>query len=216
MSELSPKDILPFLCQMTGKCCIHNLVILSPFDVFRMAKFLNRSAKDLFRERLLSYRINTHTGWMEPIIRNMDTNYCPFLTKEEEKYVCGLYESRPVVCRIYPLKYDSEVDKYFRFIPSEMRCKECTSFEHRSTLDEYLDRQNIPDLIEEYKLYLKLLEELDRLEFSVTKIKGNKPKQKVFFDIQALLYETHPAGSPDEQDSYPFEIVEQKIRELID
>jgi hypothetical protein len=46
------KDLVPFLCRATGKCCIHNLVLLSSFDIFRIAKNLNLSAKELFEKKL--------------------------------------------------------------------------------------------------------------------------------------------------------------------
>ena len=94
---VAPIDLVPFLCKATGRCCIHNLVILSSFDIFRIGKTLGASAKELFTKKLITYRINPSNFWMEPILNSRTNSTCPFLFREvdanTEQYLCEIYES---------------------------------------------------------------------------------------------------------------------------
>jgi len=211
-------DLLPFLCKSTGKCCIHNLVILSSFDIFRIAKALGFSAKELFEKKILTYRINPNSFWMEPILNSKVNSTCPFLFSENnnadnKEYLCQIYEFRPLVCRIYPLKYDKQDNIFMRFIPSEQRCFECITSENNQTLTKYLENANIPNLLEEFTDYLKLIE-LIQMDLNLEKIKNNKPAQKKFFEIQAVIYETYPSKN-SVLDSLPFEEMKFRIEEIL-
>lgn len=216
--KVSSDDLLPFLCKATGKCCIHNLVILSSFDIFRMAKYLETTAKDLFEKKILTYRINPTNYWMEPILNSRLNSACPFLFSEagEEnvKYLCKIYEFRPLVCRVYPLKYDKNEKIFMRFFPAEQRCFECISKENNLTLSDYLDEANVLNLLEEFSQYQRLIEGIQS-ELNLIKIKKNKPAQRKFFQIQSLLYETYP-NHGEIINSLPFEEIKSKIEEILE
>ncbi len=215
---VSPKDLVPFLCKATGKCCIHNLVILSSFDIFNIAKALGLSAKELFENKILTYRINPSSYWMEPILNSRVNSTCPFLfheaSEDNVEYLCNIYESRPLVCRIYPLKYDKDESLFMRFLPAEHRCFECITNENNPTLEKYLENSNIPILLKEFNQYLELLEKIQDI-LNLEKIKKNKPAQKKFFEIQSILYETYP-GKNSLLESLPFDEMKYKIEEVLD
>lgn len=214
---VSPSDLVPFLCKATGKCCIHNLVILSSFDIFNIAKGLNLSAKELFENKILTYRINSSSFWMEPILNSRINSTCPFLFNEAfedtVEYLCKIYEVRPLVCRIYPLKFDKDQSLFMRFLPAEHRCFECITTENNPTLEEYLDNSNIPKLLKDFNLYLEFLEKIQEI-LNLEKIKKNKPAQKKFFEIQSILYETYP-NKNETLDSLPFEEMKARVEDVL-
>ena len=215
--QANPDDLLPFLCKSTGKCCIHNLVILSSFDIFRIAKALEVSAKKLFENKILTYRINPTNFWMEPILNSKANSTCPFLFskssgEDNKEYLCEIYEFRPLVCRIYPLKYDKSENLFLRFLPAENRCWECISNEKNPTLTEYLDNANIPNFLGEYTKYLKLIESI-QVNLNLETIKKNKLAQEKFFKIQAILYETYPNQN---EEKLPFDEMKFRIEEILE
>lgn len=217
--RVASTDLVPFLCKATGRCCIHNLVILSSFDIFRIGKTLGASAKELFEKKLITYRINPASFWMEPILNSRTNSTCPFLFREvdanPEQYLCDIYESRPLVCRIYPLKYDKDNSVFMRFLPAEHRCFECITTENNPTLEDYLNTSNINELLEEFNQYLALVDKISASGMNLEKIKKNKAAQKKFFEIQSILYETYPEKE-DRHTSLPFEKIKIRIEEVLD
>jgi Fe-S-cluster containining protein len=207
---LEPDSLLPYLCQITGKCCINNLVPLSPFDVFRVAKFLNLKAEDLFTEKIIAYKITGSTYFMEPVLQMRPTLACPFLTKSKEsEYQCSIYEARPYTCRIFPLKYDPDNDGYLRSTRGEERCLECTTSKKEIAVKDYLNCNDIGDMAFEYAKYRNLVEKLSLMGYNVKELAGQKLKQKLFFNIQKLLYETFP--TVEQEEDYPWNLVYQTI-----
>lgn len=210
---LEKNSILPFLCKQTGKCCVNNLVPLSPFDIFRLSKYLNFYAKELFEMKLLSYKITTSTYFMEPVIQINSQNVCPFLKQENTKYLCSIYEARPFACRIFPLKYDPDHDKFLRNQNSEARCIECTLNENETSLQAYMEENLFQDKTHEFTKYRNLVEKISLQGFNLKELAGKKEKQKVFFHIQSLLYETYP--NEENSTEYPWDKVEKEILRLI-
>ncbi len=212
--KLDKNSLIPILCVATGRCCIHNLVILSPFDIFRMGKFLEKTAKQLFEEKIITYRINQTSFWMEPMIYSNEEEVCPFLEAKQiegkDKFLCKIYEARPIVCRIYPLKYDKEENSFLRFFPAEDRCKECIDFDNFQSTENFLNSGSVPSLLEDYKKFDDLLKLILNQKFDLNGIKNNKEKQKKFFEIQKILYETYP-NNEENFSEYPFEKVKLEI-----
>jgi Fe-S-cluster containining protein len=213
--KLTSESLLPYLCQSTGKCCIHNIVILSPFDIFRIAKALNLSAKNLFKNKILTYRINSSSFWMEPILNSKKNQTCPFLETSSKKYICEIYEERPFVCRIFPLKYDPDEESFMRLFVSEERCRECIDVENLIKTEDYLQQGNIPALLEEFKTYSNLLDKILEHNYTIEGIKNKKDKQSIFFQIQSMLYETYPMN-PEYEEAYPFEQIKAEIESLLE
>lgn len=215
---VEPKDLVPFACKATGKCCIHNLVMLSSFDIFRLAKSLNVTAKKLFEEKLLTYRINPISYWMQPILHAKSNSTCQFLVRDsnttKEKYICDVYEARPLVCRLYPLKFDKDENIFMRFLPAEYRCYECITTENNPTLDEYLTSSNSLEFLEEFKAYLSLKEKVIEKGLNLQQIKKNKIAQSKFFKIQSLLYETYP-DVDNSYSSLPFDKITENVESIL-
>ena len=66
-------DTFSFHCTQCGKCCIHRTdIILSPRDIFKMAKELKLSNADFLRKYCsmhIALWVSAHCFWKESAIR---------------------------------------------------------------------------------------------------------------------------------------------------
>ena len=104
-------DTFKFHCDQCGKCCTHREdIILSPMDIFKMAKELKISLVDFYHEYCV-FNIGEHTRI--PIVRlaseGKDT-HCVLL----KNHRCSVHKVKPAVCAMFPLgRYMSfEKDDY--------------------------------------------------------------------------------------------------------
>ena len=89
-----------FHCDMCGKCCIHREdILLSPKDIYNMAKELKLSAEDLFKQYCEVY---VGQDSRVPVVRlkpRGSVSRCPLLKNRK----CMVHKSKPTVCAMYPL-----------------------------------------------------------------------------------------------------------------
>lgn len=104
-------DTFKFHCDLCGKCCTHREdIILSPMDIFKMAKELKMTPVEFYHEYCV-FNIGEHTRM--PIVRlaseGKDT-HCVLL----KNHRCSVHKVKPAVCAMFPLgRYMSfEKDDY--------------------------------------------------------------------------------------------------------
>ena len=104
-------DTFKFHCDQCGKCCTHREdIILSPMDIFKMAKELKMTPVEFYHEYCV-FNIGEHTRM--PIVRlaseGKDT-HCVLL----KNHRCSVHKVKPAVCALFPLgRYMSfEKDDY--------------------------------------------------------------------------------------------------------
>lgn len=104
-------DTFKFHCDQCGKCCTHQEdIILSPMDIFKMAKELKMTPVEFYHEYCV-FNIGEHTRM--PIVRlaseGKDT-HCVLL----KNHRCSVHKVKPAVCAMFPLgRYMSfEKDDY--------------------------------------------------------------------------------------------------------
>jgi len=107
-------------------CCGHIDIILTPFDILRLRKYLNLSADEF----LLRFTTPTYVEKTDlPGVKiHLDKDgRCPFVTDEG----CTIYPERPSACRYYPIGMANfheggqegiESERFF-FIVKEDHCK---------------------------------------------------------------------------------------------
>ena len=107
-------DTFEFTCKACGKCCKKRTdLILTPYDIFRIAGYLGRSALEILARYCEVYEgRQSHI----PIVRVLPVPpslTCPFLRNNK----CSVNEKKPGVCRVYPLariyKNDSDGSRYY-------------------------------------------------------------------------------------------------------
>ena len=93
-------DTFKFHCTQCGKCCINRHdIILSPSDIFKMAKYLKTSNSD-FIHSYCTMHIGDHSRM--PIIMlkpEGKDDRCPLLKNNK----CSVHKVKPAVCGMYPL-----------------------------------------------------------------------------------------------------------------
>jgi len=106
-------------CEGCFQCCtgMGSSVILDPLDVYRMQKGLGKGLRELLAEGLVE--LNVADGVILPNLKMTGRQErCVFLDGNGR---CGIHESRPGICRLFPLgRYYENGD--FKFF---LQTKEC-------------------------------------------------------------------------------------------
>ena len=93
-------DTFSFHCTQCGKCCIHRTdIILSPRDIFKMAKALKLSNADFLR-KYCSMHIGPTSCIPVITLRPVGKDdRCPLLKNNK----CSVHKVKPSVCGMFPL-----------------------------------------------------------------------------------------------------------------
>lgn len=93
-------DSFKFHCTQCGKCCINRTdIMLSPMDIFRMAKELKMSHSDFFL-RYCSMHIGSNSRMPIIMLRPVGKDDCCPLLKNSK---CSVHAVKPAVCGMFPL-----------------------------------------------------------------------------------------------------------------
>lgn len=106
--KIGPDEPFPFHCVQCGKCCVHREdILLNPQDLFRMAKHLGQTPKDV----VIHYcEVYTGPDSRMPLVRLLpegEDHHCPFLVRSK----CRIHEAKPTVCAMYPIGRALRVDR---------------------------------------------------------------------------------------------------------
>jgi Fe-S-cluster containining protein len=102
---LAQKSKIRFRCQRSGKCCHHNEVMVSPYDIMEMAKHLKMPSNTFFIE-YCTVHIGADSHLPIAMLRQIQTGRCAFL----ENNSCSIHPAKPKICRAYPLAAGTIVD----------------------------------------------------------------------------------------------------------
>ncbi len=106
--ELTSETRFTFRCHpgvsCFNECCAETTIILSPYDVLRLKRHLQLTAKE-FLSRYTDQYTDDFSG-LPLVVLNMagEKKLCPFSTLAG----CGVYEDRPATCRYYPVGVGSQ------------------------------------------------------------------------------------------------------------
>jgi len=114
LPKLGKDDIFTWGCNRCGKCCKNREdILLTPLDVFKIAKYLNQSIQEILEEYCESYE-GAESKF--PIVRLRPREYrrtCPFAGKNG----CRIHSVKPAVCALFPLgrmtNYETNEFTYF-------------------------------------------------------------------------------------------------------
>jgi Fe-S-cluster containining protein len=97
---LSLDDTFLYRCKACGKCCKNrDDIVLSAYDVFRIARFFGRTPAEIITRYFEMYegrQTRLPVVWLKPV---PPYNACPFLRGKR----CSVHVAKPCVCRVYPL-----------------------------------------------------------------------------------------------------------------
>lgn len=107
-------------CIGCSKCCrdMGSSIKLDPLDIYRIKKVKDIGFEALIQQGLIE--LNMVDGLILPNLKMNEKNSCSFL---DESGRCSIHESRPGICRLFPLGRVYQEGEYNYFLQSG----ECTS-----------------------------------------------------------------------------------------
>jgi Fe-S-cluster containining protein len=132
-----------YVCGACGRCCRDKVILLSPFDLLRVA----RDAGVTTSEAIARFTIRRGS-----ILKFHDDGACVAL----DGVRCGVHRGRPLACRLYPLgiERDRNDDK---FVTLEAAVGSLGVYGDRGTVDDFLDAQNVGPHLDANARYAALL-----------------------------------------------------------
>lgn len=99
-NRLKPNETFRFHCDQCGDCCRHRKdILLTPFDLNRIARHLGTSAKDIV-ERYCTVYVGDSSRFPVVLLKPVGKDdACPFLNENR----CSIHRGKPTVCALFPL-----------------------------------------------------------------------------------------------------------------
>ena len=123
-------------CAGCSACCrgMGSSIVLDPLDVFRIGKRLQQGFEELLANH---FELNVVDGIILPNLKLAGTEeICTFLNEEGR---CSIHDSRPGICRLFPLGryYEDGNYKYF------LQVNECQKFNRTKVkISKWIDTPN--------------------------------------------------------------------------
>lgn len=139
-NSLKEEDTFEFGCIQCGQCC-HNRhdILLQPFDLFRIAKYLGQDISTIINKYCDGY-IGENSKM--PILRakpKIHDAVCPFLRKGK----CSVHEVKPAVCALFPLGRATAPNGEMRYFIQNVHCNaEKTTVKVKDWLDMFHLRES--------------------------------------------------------------------------
>ncbi len=183
-----PRSAFRFACAACGRCCGEFRIILSPYDIIRLANATGCSSRELIRRGTIkvTYESFRNVFGFAPVARLFDCfpitrrdivpiaalhfrknssgkRECEFLLPPRNGHrLCGIYQDRPAMCRLYPLGFTTVAGNrkwFFR----EPLCKPTKTAEQ--TVEAWIRRSELGPFLHANARYLKwmrlILEQYD-------------------------------------------------------
>lgn len=186
-------DTFKFHCDQCGKCCAHREdIILSPMDIFKMAKELKMTPVEFYHEYCV-FNIGEHTRM--PIVRlaseGKDT-HCVLL----KNHRCSVHKVKPAVCAMFPLgRYMSfEKDDYNAESIDTSKVKyllqppECGDESETHTVREWLSGFDIKLEDEAFVQWQKAISQFSNKFKELEKKQDMLTMMEIWFVVRVSLY----------------------------
>ena len=186
-------DTFKFHCDQCGKCCTHREdIILSPMDIFKMAKELKMTPVEFYHEYCV-FNIGEHTRM--PIVRlaseGKDT-HCVLL----KNHRCSVHKVKPAVCAMFPLgRYMSfEKDDYNAEAIDTSKVKyllqppECGDESETHTVREWLSGFDIKLEDEAFVQWQKAISRFSNKFKELEKQQDMLTMMEIWFVVRVSLY----------------------------
>lgn len=182
-----------FHCTMCGKCCIHREdILLTPKDMYRMAKKLGITPKELFEQYCETY---IGSDSRIPIVRlkpRGSVRRCPLLKDRK----CSVHDAKPIVCAMFPigrcLMMDAKASSPEHITTDDIQfiftAPGCGDDSETHTVREWLSEFGIPIEDEFFVKWQHTIVELGKLMREAEKICSEHTMEMVWTAAFVALY----------------------------
>ena len=208
--ENTSKDTFDFKCDTCGKCCTGSTsqeILLSPFDIYNMAKGLNMKIDEVI-DKYTEYYLGNNSNFIvvrllpKPRIIDGEIVVACQLLKDGK---CSIHNHKPSTCRLYPLGRAAILDKadgnkemvYF------LQNHRCGGTGEHHTVDEWYPNKEIYD--EVLQLQTHTLEELNKIMdlHHIDKYITSEEKEQIINNYYSILMVTYYCIYDLEKDFLP-------------
>jgi len=144
-------------CKGCARCCqgMGASVVVDPYDAYRLQDGLGKTIPQLLQEQRLE--LNVVDGCILPNLKMAgERERCAFLDEEDR---CSIHESRPGICRLFPLgRYYEDGD--FKYFLQVGECEEKSR--SKVKVSKWIDTPNQRENHEFICAWHKLLKELEQ------------------------------------------------------
>lgn len=196
LNTIGLDDTFKFHCTQCGKCCIQrDDIILSPMDLFRMAKELKMSHTD-FIHTYCSIHIGSASRMPIIMLRPVGKdNRCPLLKANK----CSVHHVKPAVCGMFPL------GRYMSFPKGEFNAEaieacevkyllqppECGDESETHTVREWLSDFDIKLEDASFIRWNQAISEIGQKVQELEKKMDMMTMMEVWFVIRVVMYEIY-------------------------
>lgn len=165
ITKLNLQDKLPLTCSRMGTCCHGNVVMLNPWELFRLAKakaISSRKFRDQFCEPGgIQLKFNGNIGY----------NGKKACSQYIENFGCSVHTGRPLACRLFPLGRQIQSEEiHYMFQGSEFPCLTgCPVVEElpKLTVKDYIQEQATEQYENAQDAYLEVMQNIADIAFEL-------------------------------------------------
>lgn len=183
-----------YQCRRCSRCCHHQAIQVNPYEILRLARHLGMSTSQFIAQ---------HTTNNGLFLRFTPEGACGCLGAQG----CGVHPARPLVCRLYPLGREIDLEQGESFVLLE-RHEQCPAVVGRQgQLSDYLAEQGAGPFLEAADLYLEVVLEMQQAllnhgsagsEPLLTGLAGREQAGEVnpWLDVDGVLSQSPPEPDP--------------------
>ena len=140
---LNADDTFSFRCKQCGGCCRdRNDILLSPFDICRMAKQLDMPPEEVIYKYGYVYIGKSSKIPLVSLKMRPDTNECPFL----EKNRCKIHNGKPAACALFTLgRFAARTDDNDVKISYILQPVDCGTKDEEHTVRQWMSSFNLEE-----------------------------------------------------------------------
>ncbi len=186
--KIGVDDTFNFRCTMCGNCCRDREdILLSPVDIFNLAKHFNKQPFEIIKSYCEVYIGNSSKM---PIVRLLPIGIdkrCPFLKGNR----CSVHNSKPNVCALFPLGRSIQLDAKGQSSPSItyiLQKVPCGDKRQTHTVRQWLKDAGLPIQDLKFIIWNQAISSLSAKFHEFQKYLSNKELKEIWDYVFVTLY----------------------------
>lgn len=87
-------------CQSCAQCCVNEAVLVSKEEIAKIVAMERIEPDEFIEQRFIQGQL---TEGHYPVIMQQENGDCYFLTRDDDRFSCEIYYTRPKICENYPM-----------------------------------------------------------------------------------------------------------------